>query len=111
MFSATCTDRQKITINANPDGKLDGPLRVTITSGDGTVEQDPATPNSFKAVSGTAVFDPADPTSTAGQTVYHVAADVRSGPDEVLIEEDVVLTVTAQEATSLGFTTGAVEPK
>ena len=114
MFPVTCDNFSKITVNSSPDGTLDGPLRVTVTSGDGTFEQDPATPLSVKFVSGTAVADPADPTSAAGQTVYRVEGDVRSGPDVVLIGDDVVLTVTARppaEATTLGFSVGAVEPK
>jgi hypothetical protein len=114
MFPVTCDNASKIIVNATPNGRLDGALRIRVDSGDGTFEQDPATPNSFKAVSGAAVFDPNDPASTVGITVYKVSGDVRAGADESLIEEDVVLTVTAvpePEATNLGFSVGAVEPK
>lgn len=114
MFPVSCTNAEKITVNASPNGRLDGALRVRVDSGDGTFEQTPASPNSFKAVSGTAVFDPNDPASTVGITVYKVSGDVRQGSAESLIEEDVVLTVSAvpeAEATNLGFSVGAVEPK
>jgi len=114
MFAATCDNASEIQINANPDGKLDGPLRISVVSGDGTFSQDPAEPNSFWAKSGTAVIDEADPTGAAGQTVYAVAGDARKGPEEVLLEDTVVLTVTAvpePEATTLGFSSGATRPK
>jgi hypothetical protein len=101
MLSVSCNNRQKITITATPDGPIDGALRVSVTEGDGTVEQDPATPLSFKAVSGT----------IAGQTKYLVEADVRAGADESLISEVVELTVSAAEAKSLGMAAGAVEDK
>lgn len=113
MFPVTCDNQSKITINCQPDGKLDGPLRIEVLSGDGTFEQDANAPLSFKAVSGTDVFD-ATTSDTVGITVLRVSADVRTGPDELLIEEDVVLTVTAvpePEATTLGFSVGAIEKK
>lgn len=101
MVSVACTTKQKVPITASPDGPIDGALRVTVTEGDGTVEQDPATPLAFKAVSG----------SIAGQTKYLVEGDVRAGSDVVLISEVVELTVEAAEATSFGLTAGAPEPK
>ena len=101
MLSATCNNRQKVTINASPDGPLDGALRVSVQEGDGTVEQDPSTPLSFKAVSG----------PIAGQTKYLVEGDVRAGDEVVLISEVVELTVSAAEATSFGLSAGATEPK
>ncbi len=114
MFPVTCNNASKITVNAAPDGKLDGPLRIRVDSGDGTFEQDPASPNSFKAVSGAAVFNPDEPESTVGITVYKISGDVRAGAEESLIEEDVVFTVTAvpeAEATTFGFSVGAIELK
>lgn len=101
MLELACNNRQKVTVTASPDGPLDGALRVSVTAGDGTVEQDPATPNTFKAVSGT----------IAGETRYLVQGDTRAGVDENLIEEEVVLTVSAAEATGFGLVAGAVEPK
>ena len=101
MLSVACNNKQKVAITASPDGPIDGALRVTVTEGDGTVEQDPATPLSFKAVSG----------SIAGQTKYLVEGDVRAGSDVVLISEVVELTVSAAEATSFGLSAGAVEDK
>lgn len=101
MLSIACDNRQKVTVIATPDGPLDGPLRVTVQSGDGTVEQDPATPLQFKAVSGV----------IAGQTVYLVEGDALAGAGEVLIPETVELTVSAAAATSLGMAQGATELK
>lgn len=101
MFSVTTDNKSKITVTATPDGPIDGPLRVTVQDGDGTVEQDPATPLSFKAVSG----------SIAGQTHYLVEGDVRAGADVSLISEVVEYTVSAAEAKSLGMAAGPVEPK
>jgi hypothetical protein len=101
MLPVACNNKQKVTINASPDGPLDGALKITITEGDGTFEVDPNTPLSFKAVSG----------PIAGQTKYLVEADVRAGTDVVLISEVIELTVSSAEATSLGFSVGAIELK
>ena len=101
MLSIACNNLQKITVTATPNGPLDGPLRVTVQSGDGTVEQDPATPLVFKAVSG----------PTASQTVYLVEGDAKEGAGEDFISETVELTVSAAAATSLGMSAGAIELK
>jgi hypothetical protein len=101
MFPVACDNTQKVPITASPDGPIDGALRITVTEGDGTFLQDPATPLVFTAVSG----------SIAGQTKYLVEADVRAGADVSLISEVVELTVSAAEAKSLGMSAGAPEPK
>jgi hypothetical protein len=101
MLSIACDNRQKVTVTATPNGPLDGALRVTVQSGDGTVEQDPATPLSFKAVSG----------PTASQTVFLVEGDAQAGAGEAFISETVELTVAAAAATSLGMAAGVIELK
>lgn len=101
MLSIQCTNKEKKTVIAEPDGPIDGALRITVQSGDGTFEQDPAKPLEFKAVSG----------PIAGQTVYLVEADVKAGAEEKLIQETVELTVDAAEATGFGFREGPTELK
>lgn len=107
MIAATCTTEQKVPITATPTtaaghpASFDGALRVTVQSGDGTVEQDPATPNSFNAVSGNA----------PGTTVFLVEADVDLGAGVQLIQDTVELTVVNALATNFGLTAGAAIPK
>jgi hypothetical protein len=113
MFAITCDNASRRVVTCTPDGVIDGPLQVSVLSGDGSVLQDPAEPLTFRAVSGDSVFDAAT-SDTVGITVFHVEADVRKGPEKVFISEDVVLTVTpvpVPDATTLGFAAGAVEPK
>lgn len=107
MLSIACTNAEKVPVTATPKtaaGKpasLDGPLVVTVISGDGTVEQDAATPLSFKAVSG----------ESASVTVYDVAADADLGAGVVTIHETVELTVTSENAANFGLSAGPTEPK
>jgi hypothetical protein len=107
MLSITCNNEQKVTVNATPtttSGKpanIEGALQITIVSGDGTFEQDPASPLSFKAVSGDSLTD----------TVYDVAADADLGPGVVTIHDTVTLTVTSAVAANFGLTAGVVEAK
>ena len=113
MFAVTCDNASKRIVNFAPDGAIDGPLEFETVSGDGGFEYDPASPLTFKAVSGTAVFD-STTSDTIGITVIRVTGDVRTGPDRQTITEDVVLTVTAvpiPEATTFGMSAGAAEPK
>lgn len=113
MLAITCDNSQKMKVTCTPDGKLDGPLRITVVNGDGSFSQDLADPLSFEAISGTAVFD-ATTSDSIGVTSYRVEGDVRMGPETVLIGDDVVLTVTPvpiPEATKLGLAAGAPEPK
>lgn len=107
MLNITCTNEQKVTVNAKPrssSGKpatLDGALTVTVISGDGTFEQDAGEPLSFKAVSGDALAD----------TVYDVAGDADMGAGVVTIHDTVVLTVTSAVAADFGLTQGTTEAK
>lgn len=107
MLQIACTNDQKVTVVATPktDGgrpaAIDGALRVTVQSGDGTFEQDPATPLQFKAVSGDA----------PGVTSYLVEADADLGAGVVLIQDIVELTVTGAQASNFGLAAGPVEPK
>jgi hypothetical protein len=106
-LSVSCTNEEKVTINAAPQsssGKpatIDGPLVVTVVSGDGTVEQDPTSPLSFKAVSG----------DSASETVYDVAGDADMGAGVVTIHDTVTLTVTSAVAANFGLSVGVTEAK
>jgi len=107
MLSIASTNEQKVPVTAVPvtsSGKpaqVDGPLRVTVVSGTGTVEQDPATPLTFKAVSG----------DTPGTTVYLVEADADLGAGQVLIQDTVTYEVSGAQAASFGLVSGAAESK
>jgi hypothetical protein len=107
MFSVTCDNASKITVIANPRTKagkpasIDGALEVTVISGDGTVEQDPAKPLEFKAVSG----------DSASVTSYDVAADADLGAGVVTIHETVELTVTSAVAADFGLSAGVIDSK
>ena len=107
MLSIACTNEEKVTVTAAPvtasgrPAAVDGPLRVTVQSGDGTFEQDPAKPLSFKAVSGEALAD----------TVYLVEADADLTGEVELIQDTVTLTVSGAKAKNFGLTAGPTEPK
>lgn len=107
MFSVACNNEQKVKVTANPttsSGKpaaLDGPLTVTVASGDGTVGQDPAEPNSFYAISGDGV----------GTTVYSVSGDADLGAGVVAIEDSVQLEVSGAQAAAFGLVSGSPEDK
>lgn len=107
MIAASCTTEQKVPVTANPTtaagqpASFDGALRVTVQSGDGTIEQDPATPLSFNAVAG----------SAPGDTTFLVEADVDLGAGVQLIQDTVVLTVTNPLAANFGLQVGAAIPK
>jgi hypothetical protein len=108
MLSIACSNEEKVTVTANPTStagrpaRFDGPLDVTVQSGDGTVEAPTAaSPNTFKCVSG----------DIAGQTVYLVEGDVDLGAGVVKLSETVELTVTGAAAANFGLAGGAVEPK
>lgn len=115
-FATTCDNTQKRTVNVQPQSPggapaaIDGPLRVTVLSGDGSVDAASITNNSFKAVSGTSVFDPLVP-GDAGVTVFLVEGDADLTSGEALFSDQVTLTVTAPGAASFGFSDGGVEPK
>ena len=102
-----CSNEQKVPVTATPvtesgnPAQIDGALIVTVQSGDGTIEQDPAFPLTFKAVSG----------SLPGDTVYLVEADADLGAGIVTISDIVTLTVTSATAKSFGLAAGPAEPK
>lgn len=106
-LSLACTNEEKVPVTASPltasgrPAKFDGALRVTVQSGDGTVEQDPATPNSFNAVSGDA----------PGETNYLVEADVDLGDGVTLIQDTVSLVVSGAQAANFGLVAGTPVPK
>jgi hypothetical protein len=81
--------------------QIEGALRVTVVSGDGTVEQDAATPLMFKAVSG----------DNPGTTEYLIEADADLGEGEVLIQDTVTYEVQGAQAAAFGLAAGPAEPK
>lgn len=105
MLPVACTSEEKVPVTATPltsqghAAKIDGALKVEVLSGDGSFEQDPATPNMFFAVSG----------DGAGTTVYRVSADanLQTGVDQVtMIQDTVELTVTGANAAGFGLSAG-----
>lgn len=117
MLNITCTNAQKKVVTARPvtgstpprPATVDGPIRVSVVSGDGTIELDPAAPLGFIAVSGEETVDPTVPES--GKTVYLVEADADLGEGVRTISDHVVLTVTSEEAQAFGLVEGATLPK
>lgn len=105
--TGTCTTEQKLPVSVAPEtasghpATIDGALTVTVRSGSGTVEQDPASPLTFKAVSG----------DIAEDTVYDIKADADLGEGVQEITDTFTLTVTSATAANFGFTVGAAEPK
>lgn len=103
MLNIACTNEEKVPVTATPvtasgkPAKFDGALRVTVQSGDGTMEQDAATPNVFNAVSGDA----------PGTTVYLVEGDADLGEGTTLIQDTVTLEVAGANAASFGLAAGA----
>lgn len=101
------TNEQKIPFTANPTtatgrpASLDGPLRASVLSGDGTIEQDPATPNTVKLVSG----------DNPGDTTYLIEGDADLGAGIELIQDTVTLHVVGARAANIGLVAGAVESK
>jgi hypothetical protein len=100
-------NEQKVKVTAQPttsSGKpasLDGPLRVTVQSGEGTFTQDAAEPNSFFAVSG----------DNPGTTEYLVEGDADLGTDETLIQDVITYEVSGAQAANFGLVAGTPEPK
>lgn len=107
-FAITSTNEEKVKVTVSPmshaghPAPVDGALTVAVVSGNGTVTQDPAEPNSFVCVS-------AD--NDEGDTVYSVSADADLGPGTAPITDTVVYTVTRATAASLGFSAEAATPK
>lgn len=116
MLPAACTNAEMVTIICTPmtgpapgfpngrPAELEGALRISVQSGDGTFTQDPLFPLQFKAISGELLAD----------TVYLVEGDANLllGPDQIdEIQDTVVLTVTGARARNLGLAAGIIEPK
>jgi hypothetical protein len=101
------SNEEKVLVTATPrtaSGKpaqVDGPLTISVQSGEGTFTQDAASPLSFFAVSG----------DNGGDTVYNVSADADLGAGVVEITDTVTLTVTSATAVSFGLTSSAPVPK
>lgn len=106
-LSIASNNEQKVPVTAAPvtstgkPAQVDGPLRVTVVSGEGTVEQDPLTPLTFKAVSG----------DNPGTTEYLVEADADLGSGVTLIQDTVTYEVSGAQAASFGLVSGVPEPK
>ena len=108
MLKVACTNEEKVVGNtAQPvtaggrPAQIDGALRITVQSGDGTFAQDPAFPLVFDLISGEALAD----------TVYLIEADVDLGSGTELIQDTATLTVSGAKATSFGLVAGNVQPK
>jgi hypothetical protein len=109
MFSIACNTGQQVPVTSAPTtapprsrpASIDGPLRVTKQSGDGSFLQDPATPLVVRFVAG----------DGPGTSVFLVEGDADLGAGETLIQETVELTVSSESAASFGFTAGPAEPK
>ena len=107
-LEVACTNEEKVAITASPQtitgraAQIDGVLRVTVQSGEGTFEE-PTTeaPNTFKVVSG----------DNPGDTVYLVEADADLGEGVETISDTVTLTVSGARAQNFGLTAGTPEPK
>jgi len=101
----TCTNAEKVPVNIIPvdiRGKkapVDGPIRVTVQSGDGTVT--PVDAENFLLISGDAI----------GDTIYLVEADPDSGYGVDVISDTITLTVTSSPAVAFEITAGAPIPK
>jgi len=95
-----CTNEEKIPISVNPataSGKpvnLDGPIIVTVTSGDGTVEM--IDDRNFFVVSGE-VLEP---------TTFLIEGDADLGEGIVTVADTIILTVEGALAKSLGLSAG-----
>src|SRR5262245_54853695 len=104
-LATACTNEQKVPVQVVPTTEsgnpttLDGPITVTVSSGDGTVEMIDAL--NFFAVSGV----------NLGDTVYQVSGDADLGAGVVTIQDAVTLSVTSAQAATLGLTAGAPVPK
>lgn len=101
-FAISCTNEQKVLVHVAPASdagtpeKLDGAIKVAVTSGDGTAEVQPDG-LSFFAISG----------SNPGDTTYVVSGDADLGAGDVEISDVVTLTVSGALASHFGITADA----
>lgn len=106
-LSTTSTNEQQVPITATPltasgrPAQVDGPLRITVQSGNSTFSQNPGEPLVFRVVS----------SDTPGTTEYLVEADADLGEGVTLIQDTVTYTVTSETAASFGLASGPAEPK
>lgn len=101
------TNEQKVKATAAPvtaaghPAQLDGALRVSVVSGDGTFTQDAGEPLSVVFVS----------SDVPGDTTYLVEADADLGAGVVLVQDTVTVHVAGALAAFLGLAVGAPETK
>lgn len=106
-LDVSITNEQKVTITANPvtatgkPAKLDGPLTVSVVSGDSTVTQDPSTPLAFTLVS----------SDNPGDTTFLVDGDADLGSGVEDVQDTVTLHVLGANAQNLGLVPGTPETK
>ena len=107
MEDILITNEQEIDVTSTPHtasdrpATLDGPLRVSVLSGDSTFRQDASTPNMVTLVS----------SDTPGDTSFLVEGDADLGEGVRLIQDVVVLSVAGAEAEALGLVASAARPK
>jgi hypothetical protein len=105
MLELSCTNEEKIKVTTNPvtaAGKpvlLDGPIQVSVQSGDGTVEL--LDGNSFYVKSG----------DNPGDSTFLVSGDADLGAGIENISDIVLLHVAGAKASNLGMTAGTPELK
>lgn len=106
-LNITCDTASQVPVTCAPkaaSGKpapVDGPIKVTVLSGSGTVVQDAADPLTFKARSG----------DTPDTTEYLVEADADLGEGVVTISDTVTAVFTSETAVAIGLVAGPAEPK
>jgi len=86
--------------NAGRPAEIDGPIRVSVISGDGTFEVQPDG-RSYQSIS----------TDTPGDTSLLVEADADLGEGNVLIQDTTIHHSIGANATNLGQEAGAITPK
>jgi len=123
-FNASCDNTQMVPFTAAPTyqdpntgelvaAKVDGALRITVLSGDGSFSQDPASPLTFNGISGA----DGGVEGVPANTVYEVRVDGDLGPGVNDVVETVTLSVSPAppppipQASALGFVAGAPVPK
>lgn len=105
MLELSCTNEEKIKIRVNPVTTtgtavaLDGPIQVSVQSGEGMVE--PIDEKSFYVVSG----------QNPGDTGFLVSGDADLGDGVESISDVILLHVAGAKASSLGLVAETPEPK
>lgn len=105
--NVTLTNEEQVTVTAAPvtstgrPASLDGPLRVSVISGEGTFLQDPDLPTIVVLVS----------SDNPGDTSYLIEGDADLGEGVTLIQDVVTAQVVGAQAAALGLVVGTPEPK